>query len=475
MSYRTIHEVINNHVLLSTSANKNLVTDDAYHKHLNRLRNWLSAEYASELSRTIGDETAKERVKSLIRLYTHNNSLSVENESYELLIDKFYDDLAGFAFINKYLFDENVEEVNGNSWNDIEVVYADKWYKIDEAFSSPQHAADIVKKMMRVGGVTLDEKKPIGDSYISTGVRVSAMIPPIIDSSIGAVFSLRKQKSRVFSMSELTATQTCTEEEFKFLKICLNHGVSVGIAGATSSGKTTDIISLLSAVDNDKRIYVIEDTRETFITRRNPNGKVENRVVYTKTRPNLHQERNISAADLLRAAMRYHPDIIVPAEMRDEVAMVAVEAGRTGHTILAGLHANNAVEAYDRILTMCLMSGTRLSEGLLMRLIMSAFPIMVFKAQLPDKTRKVMQIYEALRFDPVNNTLVGNILFQYVIEGRKLCQDKTKIKEMLGYHKQVSKISKRLANRLMANGCEINLIKEYAPRDWYPGEEGFYL
>ena len=110
-----------------------------------------------------------------------------------------------------------------------------------------------------------------------------------------------------------------------------------------------------------------------------------------------------------------------------------------------------------------------------MRLIMSAFPIMVFKAQLPDKTRKVMQIYEALRFDPVNNTLVGNILFQYVIEGRKLCQDKTRIKEMLGYHKQVSKISKRLANRLMANGCELNLIKEYAPRDWYPGEEGFYL
>lgn len=365
MLKRSIHEVINDQSLInvdskSLAKEKNIIiTEVTYEKHLNSLRNYLSSQHASELAKTIGDESASDRIKALIRQYIHSNDVLIEGEQYELLINKFYDDLAGYAFINKYLFDENIEEINGNAWNDIEIVYSNKWHKVKESFASPQNAIDIIKKMMRAGGVTLDEKKPIGESYISTGIRVSAMIPPIIDEKKGAVFSLRKQKTRIFRKEELLKYETCTKEEFEFLQMCLNHGVSIGIAGATSSGKTTDITSLLASVDESKRIYIIEDTREITINKATK-SKISNRVIYTKTRPNLQEERNISASDLLRAAMRYHPDIIVPAEMRDEVAMVAVEAGRTGHTILAGLHANNAIEAYDRILTMCMMSRKNL-------------------------------------------------------------------------------------------------------------------
>ncbi|WP_207729285.1 hypothetical protein [Clostridium sp. 'deep sea'] len=117
-----------------------------------------------------------------------------------------------------------------------------------------------------------------------------------------------------------------------------------------------------------------------------------------------------------------------------------------------------------------MMSGTKLSEELLMRLIISAFPIMVFKAQLPDSSRKYMQVFEALKFNPVTNILTGNMLFQYLVEGRVLSEDSSKIIRMIGKHQQLNKISNDLANRLITNGCDLKLVKKYANPQWNAGE-----
>ena len=99
--------------------------------------------------------------------------------------------------------------------------------------------------------------------------------------------------------------------------------------------------------------------------------------------------------DLLRKAMRFSPDIIAVAEMRGAEAMVAQEAARTGHTVVTSLHANSARKAYNRILSMCQMSGTNINTEILLGFIVEAFPVMVFKRQLPDGTRRMMEIVEA--------------------------------------------------------------------------------
>jgi hypothetical protein len=44
---------------------------------------------------------------------------------------------------------------------------------------------------------------------------------------------------------------------------------------------------------------------------------------------------------------------------------------------------------------MCLEAGTSLSEERLLKNIVEAFPVLLFKMQLPDKSRKYMEIFEA--------------------------------------------------------------------------------
>ena len=445
-----------------------------YPEALELVRDVMNANHTSELSAILEDVNAANYIKFLIARYIREFEINVKGmESISVLVNAVYDSMAGFDFLTEYIYRDDVEEINGNAWDDIEIVTDKGWEKIRKRFSSPQQSIDIVKKMMQLGGVIIDGQRPTADSYITKGIRISAIIPPCVDEDCGAVFSIRKQRSIVFTREQLIELGTATAEELDFLELCMNHGVSIGLAGATGSGKTADIAYLLSRLSKDKRIFTIEDTRElNNIIRKDRDGIASNRVIHTKTKVSDNERLSIDTDTLLKRSLRFHPDVLVPAEMRGEEAMTAQEAGRTGHTVLATLHASTALAAYTRILTMCMMSGTKLSEELMLKLIIEAFPIIAFKVQLPDGSRKFMKIIEAE--DYRDGKIIGKTIFTFVVEGRRVNPETQKIEEMLGKHVKVGNISYQLANRLLEHGADPVMIGRFACEDWNTANPEYY-
>ena len=368
---------------------------DVYEAVLERVRTDISKDHAETLARSVTEKSASEAVKRLIGEYVTAHQLRIDGMTAQQLADSLYGDMAGFGFLDKYIADPDIEEINGNSWRDIEIVTRSGWHKAPERFLSPQHAEDTLRKMVRLGGLVLDGTSPIVDSYITQGIRISAMIPPITDRRSGAVFSIRRQRMAKVTKQQLVEWRTATPEMLDFLVLCINHGVSVGFAGKTGSGKTTDIAFLLNAANKNSRIYTIEETRELDLFSTDDQGNAQNRVIHTCIRPSDMESADVDMNDLLRKAMRFSPDIIAVAEMRGAEAMTAQEAARTGHVVVTSLHANSARKAYGRILSMCQMSGTNISTNILIGFVAEAFPIMVFKRQFPDGTRRIMEIVEA--------------------------------------------------------------------------------
>ena len=448
------------------NAGKNFLS---YGEALSIIRDVMNANHTSELASILEDGSAAGYVKFLIARYVREFEINVSGlESLSELVNAIYDSMAGFDFLTEYIYRSDVEEINGNAWNDIEIVTTGGWEKIEKSFASPQQCQDIVKKMMQLGGVIIDGQRPAADSYITRGIRISAIIPPCVDEDCGAVFSIRKQKTVVFTREELIALNTATADELDFLELCLNHGVSIALAGATGSGKTSDIAYLLSRISKDKRIFTIEDTRElTDIVRKDETGKTVNRVVHTKTRKNDEQKYTVDTNTLLKRSLRFHPDILVPAEMRGEEAMTAQEAGRTGHTVLATLHASTALAAYTRMLTMCMMSGTKLSERLMLKLIIEAFPIIVFKVQLPDGSRKCMRIIEAE--DYADGKIIYRTLFSFSVGGSRIDPETGRIAEMTGRHIRSGGISRGLCDRLLEHGADVRQITRFSEPGWQAG------
>lgn len=464
--YQAIYEVSQHN---NVGAAEVKLNSKPYTEILEIVKNQISKNHASELASVISTPQGATLLKTLLSKYIYQKHLVCrEYDKLNDLVDKCYEDMAGFGFLTKYLYDEAVEEINCNAWNDIEIITGEGWKKIDEHFLTPTQCVDMTKKMCQLGGIIIDGAQPTQDSYITQGVRISAIIPPCVDDETGATFSIRKQKTNFITREQLIKWDTATDEELEFLVMCISHGVSLGIAGSTGSGKTTDIGYLLRNIPYDQRIYSIEDSRELNLKVTDKDGNVINRVIHTKTRPSNNPTHNVSANMLLNKSLRFDPKIIVPAEMRGEEAMTAQEAGRTGHTIITSLHASSALAAYTRILTMCMMSGTKLSEELMLKLIIEAYPIMAFKMQLPDKTRKFMKIIEAE--DYVDGKIVYRTLFKYVVEDRVMTEDGSKIEKMVGHHTKVSNISSRLANMLLENGADINLIRKYAGSEWSSNE-----
>ena len=418
-----------------------------YSEILDKLQRIIAKNHSAELAQVLYSEKAEEKLKDLIMRYLNSEQLVAKDKgNISELVDAIYYDMAGMGVLSPYLQDTDTEEINVNGYGGIWVLYRDRKVRLNETFGTPEACSNIVRKMSRFGNVILDGSKPIGDSFIARGVRMSGAISPCVDPDAGAIASIRKQKPSFITRENLIEWDTATAEELDFLTLCVNNGVSVAIAGATGSGKTADMGYILSCVPPDKRIVTIEDTRELSLAKFDENGVMINDVIHllTKEEPNP-----ISMLDLLKLSLRLHPEILVPAEMRGKEALTVQEAGRTGHTIVSTLHANSARTAYDRILTMCLEAGTSLSEERLLKNIVEAFPIMLFKMQLPDKSRKYMEIFEATGVE--NGEVTGSTLYKYVIDHYERDKD-GKIIKAVGTHKRLGCISPALAEKLLIGG-----------------------
>lgn len=424
-----------------------------YQKLLENVRTVIAEKHSNELSSALGSADAAKTLKTLILKYCVQELAGNEFDR-EKLVERIYQDMAGLGVLTDYLYDPNVEEINVNGYNVIEINYPDhvRYLYDQEAFPTPTAALDIVKRMGRMGGMILDSQMPRVDSYTGDGTRISAMIPPVVPNECGVIASVRKQNRSEITRQQLLDSGSASADMLDFLTLCLCNGVSVGLAGSTGSGKTTDQAFLLNEYirrndDYNNRVFIIEDSRELRLTAYDEENGRPARVLYsvTKNPPNP-----ITMLDLIVSSLRFHPSLIVPAEVRDAAAYQAAVAGQTGHTILTAFHADGAKDAYKRLVTMCHLAQTGLSDELLLEMCISAWPVMVYKRQLKDNSRKYMEIFEATGVEA--GKLEGRMLYRFVI-GETERDGHGHVVKVHGSHQRVGTISPALYARLRDNGA----------------------
>ena len=114
------------------------------------------------------------------------------------------------------------------------------------------------------------------------------------------------------------------------------------VTGATGSGKSTTLASLINVI-NEKYPYHI-------ITLEDP---IEYLHRHNKSIVNQREmgADSLNYATALRAALRQDPDVILVGEMRDlETISIAVTAAETGHLVFSTLHTVGAANTIDRII-----------------------------------------------------------------------------------------------------------------------------
>ena len=145
-----------------------------------------------------------------------------------------------------------------------------------------------------------------------------------------------------YTMS-LAGLESLSFSEQNYKKVLQMISVPNGIVlvtGATGSGKSTTVYSILQKLNREEtNIITVEDPIEMDIEGIN--------------QIQVNSEIGLTFATSLRSILRQDPNIIMIGEIRDtETAKIAVRASITGHLVLSTIHTNNSLNTIERLLDM---------------------------------------------------------------------------------------------------------------------------
>src|SRR6185295_13937364 len=136
-----------------------------------------------------------------------------------------------------------------------------------------------------------------------------------------------------------------------FEKLSLPAGVSrlanehrglVLVTGATGSGKTTTLASMLDHINRTRQSHIVTIEDPIEILHQDRMSIVNQREIGIDTE---------SFGQALRRALRQDPDTILIGELRDaETAQTALQAAESGHLVMSTLHTVDAAETVGRMI-----------------------------------------------------------------------------------------------------------------------------
>jgi pilus assembly protein CpaF len=408
------------------------------------VQGYIAASYSTLMT---GGADNREQIRRYAAKYIQDKRIAVKGMTSDELVDAIYSEMAEYGFLTKYIFGNGIEEIDINSWRDIEVQYSSGLSeKLKEHFDSPDHAVNVIRRMLHASGVILDNASPVVTGTLSQNIRIAAMKTPVVDESVGVAASIRIVNPQNMTKADFVNGGSATVEMLDFLAACLRYGISVCVAGATSSGKTTVAGWLLTTIPDNKRIFTIENGSREVDLVREQDGQVVNSVVHTLTRDSENERQRITQISLLDFSLRFNPDLIFVGEMRGAEANAAQEAARTGVAVLTTIHSNSCEATYRRMVSLC-KRAVDMSDATLMDYVTEAYPLVVFCKQLENKQRRLMEIMECEILP--DGTRQYNPIFRYHITENRYEDGKYTIE---GCHQQVQNISPSLQKRLIDNG-----------------------
>ncbi len=124
--------------------------------------------------------------------------------------------------------------------------------------------------------------------------------------------------------------------------ICGLHKGLVLVTGATGSGKSTTLASMIDFINRERQGHIITVEDPIEFLHRNQNCLVNQREVNSDTH---------GFGPALRSVLRQDPDIVLVGEMRDlETIEAALTLAETGHLTFATLHTSDCVQTINRII-----------------------------------------------------------------------------------------------------------------------------
>jgi pilus assembly protein CpaF len=284
------------------------------------------------------------------------------------VVSKLIDHLLGLGPLEEILRMAEVEDIAINGPDDVWYKARGNWVRVAHAFRNSQEALVMLNRTIVHSGRQAGPLTPIVDGTMRQGHRINIITSPLTDP--WPVASIRVHRDHSLGMEDLVArggedrtavaapllpdyfaqdhgTGMFSALSATFLHMAVYAGLNILVVGPTGVGKTTVLGALGRMIPSDRRIIVIEDTREL----RMRGLKNADNCVYLLTRPaTLEGLPAITQRDLVITALRQRPDALTIGEARGAEVFDMLKALWTGHRNgLTSVHADSIADVSSRI------------------------------------------------------------------------------------------------------------------------------
>lgn len=344
--------------------------------------------------------------KPLINLKIKKQEITPEQQKLkDKIFYHLFRDFLGYGRIDIVMKDEGIEDISCDGPQAPIFIYHKKYDAIPSNiwFENDQELDSFVVRLAQICGKQISVYSPIVDGKLPDGSRLQTTLSKTVTKS--STFTIRKFKETPLTPVDLIEFKSLSVDMAAYFWMAIERGASILFCGGTASGKTTALNALSLFIPAQNKIISIEDTREVNLPHKN--------WIAGTTREGFSASDNktgkdIDMFDLIRAALRQRPKVVMVGEVRGKEAYSLFQAMATGHTSYATVHASDIHTLIQRL------ENPPIS---LPRALLTSLDIIVFQNAIDIKgktVRRMTSVTEIVKLDPDTNQLIFMEPFRWV-------------------------------------------------------------
>jgi len=360
-------------------------------------------------------QKVKKKSKSKTLFGKKNDEKQKEDEKERPILDErskdkiFYHlfrDFLGYGRIDILMHDDGIEDISCDGPETPIFIYHREYEAIESNiyFDGDDELNSFIVLLCQVSGKQISIYSPIVDGKLPDGSRLQATLARTVTK--GSTFTVRKFKEDPLTPVDLIEYKSLSIEMAAYFWMAIESGASILFCGGTASGKTTALNALSLFIPAFHKIISIEDTREVNLphknwiagtTRKGFSASDENKT-----------GKDIDMFDLIRAALRQRPRVIIVGEVRGKEAYSLFQAMATGHTSYSTVHASTIHTLIQRLEN---------PPILLPRALLTSLDVIVFQnaVEIGGKmVRRMTSVTEIIKLDSDTNQLIFMAPFTWV-------------------------------------------------------------
>ena len=385
----------------------------------------------TELSVSLHDikskENAEKRLTRKIAQLIKKYKLEIPAKNVSKITYYAVRDFIHLGKIEPLMRDHMVEEISCDGTNIPLYIWHREYESIPTniIFKTDKELNNFARKVSYMSGKHVSMANPIVDASLPDGSRINLTLGHEITKR-GSTFTIRRFRADPITIIDLIKFQTMTTDIAAYLWYVAEKNSTMLVAGGTASGKTTALNALASFIRPGQKIVTIEDTQELNLPHEN--------WIPAVSRQNFTDGGigEITQYDLLRAALRQRPDIIIVGETRGREAFTLFQAMATGHGGFSSIHADSVEATLTRLASAPMDIPKTLISNTLDLIYLQ------LKLRIKDKSvRRVIQISEIAGLDQTTGEISTHEIFKWdpktdthTFAGNSILLDK--IKERFG-------------------------------------------